>query len=150
MWLSIIAYMVRIGAKLGLVQTEPDSAESRAYIRAHDALHWLRNHLVGCSLEAVNQDSVSFWQHGERNQIRQVGNQLMAARLVDPSLAVASPLVFDPKTMQSCELGPEGFAHFDYKEGGLNVSLQAADDSLGVPGYYRTKIRFVVPWRDTT
>ena len=59
-WLSIIAYMIQFGTKLGLVKTEPESAVSRAYVRAHDALHWLRTHLVGSTLESVRPDSVCF------------------------------------------------------------------------------------------
>jgi hypothetical protein len=144
-WLSIIAYMVRIGARLGLVPTGPDSAESKAYVRAHDALHWLRQYLVGSRLDSVSDNTVCFWQQGQRNQIRFSGSQLWAHLEVAPDPGQDCGIVFDPRTMQSFELGEDSSAHFTYQEGGLNVSLEATSEHSGRVARYKTQIRFVVP-----
>lgn len=145
MWLSLFAYIIRIGNKLGLVKTESESPDGRAYVRAHDALHWLRTHLVGCELESVEETAVSFRQHGRRNEIRLAGSQLQLAVPSAEGLA-ATPLTFDPKGLDAVELGPKGFVRFAYQDGGLNVVVCAGDDSLGRHGQHQSQLRFVVPF----
>lgn len=149
MWLSIIAYAIRIGVKLGVVQTEPASAESRAYVRAHDAIHWLRSHLVGCRVESVQPTSVCFWQGGARKDISLKGTQLILDDLSQTS-APERPLMFDPKGVQEFELGPQGYARFDYAQGGLNMVVEVGDDTTGTLGHHRSEIRFLVPLQDST
>jgi len=139
--------MVRLGAHLGLVKTEPESPDSRAYLRAHQALHWLRNYLVGCQLERVQPDRVIFRRDGQTQQIQLQGSLLQASLQLQASGSVR-PLVHEPEQLQEVDLGPSGWARFEYRDGALEVTLEAGDDSLGQPpGRYQTRIRFVLGLR---
>lgn len=147
MWLSLFAYMIQLGNKLGLVKTESESADGRAYQKAHQALLWLRSHLVGCELERVEETRVCFQQGGHRNEIHLEGTRLALGQPQSTG-RTASVHMFEFKELDSVELGPEGFVRFEYRESGLDVTVQAGDDSLGRSGRYQSRIRFVVPLRN--
>jgi len=133
MWLSIIAYMIRAGVKLGLVETEPESAQSRAYIRSHDALHWLRSQLADGQLTRVEETTCGYLKKGQAYTIRFQDGKL---ELSPPRKALRSvnPLTFDPEAVDEFELGPQGFVIFTYLNDQLKIKLQAGDDSTGEVG----------------
>ena len=133
MWLSIVAYMIRAGVKLGLVETEPESAQSRAYIRSHDALHWLRSQLADGRLTRVEETSCSYLKNGHTYTIRFQDGKL---DLSPPRRAPrsANPLTFDPQAVDEVDLGPQSFVTFLYQNEQLKIKLQAGDDSTGEVG----------------
>ncbi|CAN0496174.1 unnamed protein product, partial [Phaeothamnion confervicola] len=76
MWLSIFAYTIRIAAKLGLVKTEPATPKERAYLRAHEGMHWLRLHLSGAQVIETQEQRVVFARNGLTQQIEWRDGQL--------------------------------------------------------------------------
>ena len=147
MWLSIVAYMIRAGVHLGLVQTEPESARSRAYIRAHDALHFLRSHLNGGVLLKVDVHRCCYRKRGKPHVL--LYDQ---GRLSLDQVASARPpidLVFDPQLVNQVELGPEGFVAFHFDQDRLTIVVQAGDDSLGEVGVFQLQIQLALPFDDT-
>ena len=147
MWLSLVAYMIRAGVHLGLVKTEPESARSRAYIRAHDALHFLRSHLnQGCLLE-VDLHRCSYLKGGKPH-VLQCQQGLLS---LDQQPAARPPidLVFDPQLVNEISLGPEGFVDFHYDHGQLQIVVQAGDDSLGEVGVCQVQIQLALPFNST-
>lgn len=142
-WLSIVAYMVRAGVMLGLVETEPQTPESRAYLRAHHALLWLRTHLADCQLLECQPEFLELRRHGEELQIAGTGQHLrMQGR---PHTPLNLRLAREAAEQTEYALGPQGWVRFDYDEGWLKVELQAGDDSLGSLGSYPCQIRIRLP-----
>ncbi|MBS2039312.1 hypothetical protein JST97_30285 [bacterium] len=143
MWLSIVAYMIRAGVTLGLIETEPETAQRRAYIRAHDALHWLRSLLWDSQLQQVDEHQCRFLKSAQVHTISFEEGRLFLdrprARQKQPI-----PLVFDPLLVDEVELGPDGSVRFAYSSGRLHIEVQAGDDSLGVLGVSRLAVDYML------
>lgn len=140
MWLSIIAYTIRFGVKLGLVKTEPDSAQSRAYIRCHDGLHWLRSQLLESRLNHVEATLLRYTNKGRQYTVRFTEAKLS---LSPPRQGVRSAiaLTFDPQSVDEVDLGPQSFVTFGYDHGRLQIKLQAGDDSTGEVGVFQAELQ---------
>ncbi|MBX3170153.1 MAG: hypothetical protein KF760_22300 [Candidatus Eremiobacteraeota bacterium] len=139
MWLSLIAYTIRLGVKLGLVKTEPESAQSRAYIRSHDGLHWLRSQLLNSRLTCVEETLLRFSNKGRQYTIRfQEGKLSLEPPRQGARSAIA--LTFDPQAVDELELGPQSFVIFSYARNQLSIQLQAGDGSLGEVGVSKVEL----------
>lgn len=147
MWLSIIAYTIRLGVKLGLVKTEPDSAQSRAYIRAHDGLHWLRSQLLESRLTQVEATVLGFTNKGRQYTIR-FDQGKMTVSPSRPRVRRAIPLTFEPQLIDEMELGPQSFVLFGYESEQLQIQLQAGDDSTDEVGVSKVELHLRIDWED--
>lgn len=145
MWLSIVAYMIRAGVKLGLVETEPESPQSRAYIRSHDGLHWLRSQLLDSQLISVAESHCRFLKKGRHYHIRfEAGKLSLDPPRQAPRSAIA--LTFDPQAVDEVDLGPQSFVIFSYLNEQLKIRLQAGDDSTGEVGVSQVELLLRVPF----
>ncbi|MBN9417159.1 hypothetical protein ABS71_12770 [bacterium SCN 62-11] len=144
MWLSIIAYMIRAGVKLGLVETEPETPQGRAYIRAHHALTWLRTQVLDSQLVRV-EESLCIYRVKDREYTIRFENGSLSVTPPRQAVRRAIPLVFDPQAVDELELGPQGFVKFSYQNEQLGISLQGGDDSLGEVGLARVELRLRIP-----
>ena len=136
--------MIRAGVMLGLVETEPVSALSRAYIRSHDGLHWLRSQLLDSHLTEVEETLCRYHKRGKIYTIRFRDGLLT----VDPARSSprrAIPLAFDPQSVDELDLGPQSFVAFSYRDQELHIKLQAGDNSLGEVGVAPVELRLRVP-----
>ena len=143
-WLSIVAYMIRAGVHLGLVKTEPESARSRAYIRAHDALHFLRSHLNEGRLLEVDLHRCRYLKRGKPHVL--LGEHGLLSLDQDPAGRPPIDLVFDPQLVNEVQLGPEGFVEFRYHQDQLQIVVQAGDDSLGEVGVFLVRLQLALPF----
>lgn len=144
MWLSLIAYMIRAGVKLGLVGTEPETAQGRAYVRAHEALTWLRTQVMDSQLVLVEETRCVYRVKGGDYTIRFQEERLT----VDPARVSnrrVNPLIFDPQAVDEFELGPQGFVKFSYQHDQLKIQVQGGDESLGELGLARADLRLRIP-----
>lgn len=137
--------MIRAGVKLGLVETEPDTAQSRAYIRSHDGLHWLRSQLLDSQLTHVETRVCQFIKNGRHYTIRFEEDKLSLAPPRRPPRS-AIPLTFDPQSVDEVDLGPQSSVFFSYVNDQLKIRLQAGDDSLGEVGVSQVELLLRVPW----
>ena len=144
MWLSIIAYMIRAGVKLGLVDTEPETPQGRAYIRAHHALTWLRTQVMDSRLVQV-EETLCIYRVKDHDSTIHFADGKLAVTPRRQAVRAAIPLVFDPQAVDEVELGPQGFVKFSYQNQQLSISLQAGDDSLGEVGVARVALRLRIP-----
>lgn len=145
MWLSIVAYTIRLGVKLGVVKTEPESAQSRAYIRSHDGLHWLRSQLLESRLNHVQERLLRFTHKGRQYTIRFDQGKLTLDP-PRPRVRRAIPLTFDPQSVDEVDLGPQSFVTFGYDKEQLQIQLQAGDDSIGEVGVSKVELRLRIDW----
>ena len=138
--------MIRIGARLGLVETEPTTPESRAYVRAHEGVHWLRSHLNGCRVREVASDRVCFRKDGLIQEIVFENSQLTLTS-PEPNIkpGLSDRFFFDPTGQPTFELGAGGFVQFEHKGDNLKAILEATDDTLGQVGRHKAQISFVAP-----
>jgi hypothetical protein len=143
MWLSIVAYTIRLGVCLGLIETEPETAQKRAYIRAHDALHWLRSLLLDSDLQLVEEHRCRFLKKSKVHTISFADGRLF---LDQPRSRQKQPiaLIFDPDLVDEVELGPQGSVTFQYDEGKLHIEVQAGDDTIGVLGTSRVAVDYML------
>ncbi|MFN8612139.1 MAG: hypothetical protein U0931_31635 [Vulcanimicrobiota bacterium] len=143
MWLSIVAYMIRAGVRLGLIETEPETAQKRAYIRAHDALHWLRSLLLDSQLQEVEAHRCRFHKDQQVHTVFfQAGRLFLDHPRARPRQPI--PLIFDPRLVDEVDLGPQGQVDFAYRQGKLRIEIQAGDDSLGVLGTSRLAVEYLL------
>jgi len=143
-WLSIVAYMIRAGVHLGLVKTEPESARSRAYIRAHDALHFLRSHLNEGVLLEVDLHRCCYRKRGKPHVL--LCEQGLLSLDQEPAARPPIDLVFDPQLVNEVQLGPQGYVDFHYDQNQLKIVVQAGDDSLGEVGVYQVQLQLALPF----
>lgn len=143
MWLSIVAYMIRAGVSLGLIETEPETAQKRAYIRAHDALHWLRSLLLDSRLQLVEPQRCRFTKNA---RVRTISFEQGRLFLDQPRTRLKQPvaLVFDPDLVDEFELGPESSVGFEYRSGRLRIRVEAGDDTIGVLGHSRVEVEYML------
>lgn len=144
-WLSIIAYTIRLGVKLGLVKTEPETAQSRAYIRSHDGLHWLRSQLLDSRLTLVEETRLGFI-HKQRHYTICFADGKLSLDPPRQGSRSAIPLTFDPQATAQLDLGPQSFVTFVYDQEQLKIELQAGDDSLEEVGVWKVQLQLRVPW----
>lgn len=147
MWLSIFAYTIRIAAKLGLVKTEPATPKERAYLRAHEGMHWLRLHISGAQVEETQEQRVIFSRGGVTQQIECRDSQLWLGTETSEESPLKERAFVDPRGASAFDLGPGGSATFSYSERKLSVSLIAGDDSLGEIGTHQAHLSFPAPLR---
>lgn len=141
MWLSLFAYIIRAGVALGLVETEPETAEGRAYIRAHDALLWLRVRLGGSRIESVDAFGCRYVKREQPMTISVMDGKLVSSAAVSRGL---SPLQLDLDASE-VNLGPRGSVVFAYVGGRLKVVLVAGDDSTGRLGTCQVELEIAIP-----
>ena len=129
------------------MQTEPDSAHSRAYIRAHDALHFLRSHLNQGRLLEVDSHRCRYLKRGKPHLL--LCQQSLLSLDQQPGTRPPIDLIFDPLLINEVPLGPEGFVNFRYDQGQLKIVVQAGDDSLGEVGVSQLQIQLALPFDST-
>lgn len=145
MWLSIFAYTIRIAAKLGLVKTEPTTPKDRAYVRAHDGMHWLRLHLSNAQVIETQEHRVVFSRQGVVQQIECRDNQLWLGNEPSEGARLEARAFFDPRGTAAFDLGPGGSVKFGYDNKKLSVTLDSRDDTLGEMGAHQAHLSFPAP-----
>ena len=128
--------MVRAGSWLGLVKTESDDPEHRAYVRAHQALLWLRTQLSEGQVTSVEAENIVFEVDGEERILTASPGQLQLHGAL-PAARLASQYFFEPQCLESVDLGPGGMASFALERGQLSCRLLVRDESLGRGGEHR-------------
>lgn len=140
MWLSIVAYMVRAGAYLGLVQTESDDPDHRAYVRAHQALLWLRTQLAEGQVVAVEEQCIRLTVEGQERQLLALPGLLQLSGPPLPQARLVAEHFFEPQALDSVNLGPQGWARFRLDHGQLHCQLEAYDESSGRCGRHASQL----------
>jgi hypothetical protein len=140
MWLSIVAYLVRAGAYLGVVQTESDDPDHRAYVRAHQALLWLRTQLAEGQVVAVEEQRISLSIEGQERQLLALPGLLQLRGSPLPQARLVAEHFFEPQALDIVELGPEGWARFRLDQGQLHCELEACEESPRGRGRHHSQL----------
>ena len=137
MWLSLFAYAIKAGIMLGLVKTESDDPQQRAYIRCHQTLMWLRQHLEGAHLRECQPQRLIL-DKGRTLEFEAPHLRVLGAKA---QMGLSPEVFVDPRHSTELDLGEQGAVEFSYTAGQLHITLQVSDSSTGQVGVWRHQIR---------